>query len=119
MVGDSGLTDQVGEPAAPRTPHRWEWHFLCALGYVCITPRENSWGRGSGLLADQLNWPSRERIAPALRFGFAVDRGGSLFESFFCHLRLISKEGYRGQVAATSEGFGLDVGNVIGDRDAS
>lgn len=42
---------------------------------------ENSRGMGSGSLADQFNRPSGEHIAPARRFGIAVDGGEGFFEN--------------------------------------
>ena len=95
---------------------------------------DNSWGRGSGLLADQLYRPSRERIAPAPRFGFAVDCGGSLWERICCHVRGIPKERDARQAGATSEHtpynwgatagpscdrlYAAYVGDAIADREA-
>ena len=38
-------------------------------------PYENSWGRGSGLFADQLNWPKVPKLPPTFCFGFAINGG--------------------------------------------
>ncbi len=38
-------------------------------------------GAESGLLADQLHWPSRERITPALCFVFSINCGSCIFEN--------------------------------------
>ena len=71
-----------------------------------------------GFLADQLHWPSRERITPALCFGFAVDGGGRLFESVFCHLRGIPKKCHCCQAGAATKGKLPDAGDVVTNRDA-
>ena len=58
-------------------------------------------GRGSGLLVDELNWPIRERIAPTLCFGVAVDGGGCVYENLFSHFRSIAKK-YQFRQAVTA-----------------
>ena len=35
----------------------------------------------SGFLADELHWPSRERITPALCFVFSINCGSCIFEN--------------------------------------
>ena len=91
---------------------------MCALGYVCITSCENSWGRGSGFLADQLYRPPRKSLTPALRFGFAVDDRGRIFENFFPRFRCIPKKCHRCEAAAVKEGIVPNVGDAIANRDA-
>ena len=91
---------------------------MCALGYVCITPCENSWGRGSGLLTNQLYRPSRERIAPALRLRLSVDGGGCEYENHATRFRSISKKCHCGQAGAVVEGAVPDAGDAIRNRDA-
>ena len=75
-------------------------------------------GRGSGLLADQLHWPTCKSLTPALRFWFAVDGGERTFEGVICNLRSIPKECYCGQAFAGKEGHLPDTGDAITNRDA-
>ena len=55
---------------------------------------------GSGLLADELYWPTPKSLTPALRFGFAVDGGDGLVENEFIPFRSTPKKCYRGQANA-------------------
>ena len=74
--------------------------------------------RGSGFLADELNWPSRERVPPALGFGFAVDGGSGFIENSSPILGSIPRKGHCGQAFAAIEGPRLDAGDAVWDRDA-
>ena len=75
-------------------------------------------GRGSGLLADHLNWSATNGIAPTLRFGFAVDGGSGFVENLSTRFRSIPKKCHCGQAAASPEGPIPDAGDAVGDRDA-
>ena len=76
--------------------------------------------RESGLLADQLYRSTTKSLAPALRFGFAVDGGGCAGENVVMRLlfRSIPKKCHSGQAAAHNEGVVPETGNAGGDRDA-
>ena len=71
-----------------------------------------------GLLTDELNWSSGERITPSLRFGFAADGGWGFCKNLFSRFRSIPKKCHTGQVAAGTEGPTPDAGDTIRDRDS-
>ena len=73
--------------------------------------------RFSWLLTNQLYWPITPSVTPALRFGFAVDGWGSLFENFFPFLRSIPKKCYLCQILAVREGPITDAGDTVTNRD--
>ncbi len=73
---------------------------------------------GSGLLADELHWPTAPRLTPTLRFGFAVDGGGCVFENLSTRFRSISKKPHCGQTVAGFEGQTPDAGDAIMNCDA-
>ncbi len=76
-----------GRGRRPRCRKQGAVHGLGVQGEVhavdCKGAGSRVRGAGSGLLADQLHWPSRKRITPALRFGFAVDVVGEAFSKAF------------------------------------
>ena len=73
-------------------------------------------GGRSGLLADELHWPTTPSLTPALRFGSAVDGWRSFVEWIFS-LRGIPKKCDTRQVGAVTEGELPDAGDAIRNRD--
>ena len=72
----------------------------------------------SGLLADELHWPSRERITPTLCFWFAIDCGGRIVKYPLTHSWSIPKKCHRDEATTFSEGLTPDTSDTIRDRDA-
>ena len=74
-------------------------------------------GRGSGLLADELDGPTTPFVIPALRFGFAINGGGCVFENTPPCFRSIAKKCYSSQALAGLESVTPDTSDTIRDRD--
>ena len=71
-----------------------------------------------GFLADKLYRSTPKSLTPTLRFGFAVDGGGCVFENLFTRFRSIPKKCHCGQAVAEPKSAQPNAGNSIRDRNA-
>ncbi len=73
--------------------------------------------QGSELLTNQLYRPSRERLTPALGFGFAVDGGGGIMKNLFPFFRSTPKKCHCGQAGAFRKGPFPNTSDAVTNRD--